>query len=149
MKHLVAILVLFYFSESTWTDDVDSSLILDDTTDQSPRIVIHSPKNGQIIPVELHGWQSLVVDVNITISNFHAQEGSLALFVGNGELLLSEQWQPLNGNRLITYEIPFPDKDDHRERLEYLTNGHQIFFRLEFSLLDAGTRHIKCTSYPA
>jgi hypothetical protein len=106
--------------------------------DAAPSIVIHSPQNGHVIPVELHGWDSMMIDVNLTISNFHAQEGSLALFVGNGELLLSEHWQPLNGNRKIRYEIPFPDKDDHRERLDYLTKGHHISFRLEFSLLDAG-----------
>ena len=104
----------------------------------SPHIVVHSPKNGEIVPIELHGWDSLMIDVNLTITNFYAPEGSLALFIGNGELLLSEQWQPLNGNRVIRYELPFPDKDDHRERLEFLTKGHHISFRLEFSLLDSG-----------
>ena len=107
--------------------------------DQSmPKLIIHSPQNGQVTPIQLHGWESLVVDINVTILNFDAREGSLALFIGNGELLLSEHWQPLNGNRIITYELPFPDKDDHRERLDFLTKGHQILYRLEFSLLDAG-----------
>jgi hypothetical protein len=133
----ISLFLIVILGQSEESDQED--VAYNNAVDQSmPQLIIHSPKNGQVMPIQLHGWETLIIDINVTVLNFDAREGSLALFVGNGELLLSEHWQPLNGNRVITYELPFPDKDDHRERLDFLTKGHQIVYRLEFSLLDAG-----------
>jgi hypothetical protein len=120
-----------------------SVILSDDSSDDIlPTLVIHSPSNGTLIPLQLHGWESLIIDVNISVSNFESRDGSLALFIGNGELLLMERWQPLNGNMVITCELPFPDKDEHSDRLSFLSEGNQFMYRLEFSLMDAGNEVI-------
>ena len=108
----------------------------------APALTIHSPQDGDMFSVELHAWDSLKLNVNVTISNFFSIDGSFALFVGGGEYLLAQQWQPLNGNSIITLDIPFLE-EDALHRLEVLTNGNLYPVRLEFALLDAGSPPIR------
>ena len=127
---------VIFMSIASYIRSEDENQMSADT--MPPELIVHSPKNGHQIFVELHGWESLRVDVNVTISNFRSRDGSLALYIGNGEYLLMERWQPLNGNSIIPCEIPFPAKDDFQNLLEFLANGNIMNYSLEFALLDGG-----------